>query len=112
MTPTMMTTRLLLSRTILAGPARTAALRAQQRTLSTTPARPTNNNNNTNNAGNGNPSYPAFSLNHISANPRVRYALAAALLGLGFVEGAAWMKFWPKIMGRDVEGEGEGEAGK
>ena len=54
-------------------------------------------------APNGNPSYPAFNLRHLSPNPRTRFWLAAGLLGLGFVEGAAWVKFWPKISGQEQE---------
>lgn len=54
---------------------------------------------------NSNPSYPAFSLKHISANPRIRFYLGAMLLGLATLEGAAWIKFWPKITGRDKSDE-------
>lgn len=42
-----------------------------------------------------------FSLKHLGVSRRTRFWLAAGLLTLGFIEGAAWVKFWPKITGRD-----------
>ena len=42
-----------------------------------------------------NPSYPPFSLKHISPNPRVRLALAAGLGVLAVAEGYMWIRYWP-----------------
>ncbi|KAL8392586.1 hypothetical protein RB595_002685 [Gaeumannomyces hyphopodioides] len=49
---------------------------------------------------------PAFSLKQLGLNPRMRYAIVALLLTAGFVEGASWVYFWPKIVG-NAEGEKE-----
>ncbi|KAL8418539.1 hypothetical protein RB594_001944 [Gaeumannomyces avenae] len=49
---------------------------------------------------------PAFSLKQLGLNPRMRYAMVALLLTAGFLEGASWVYFWPKISG-SAEGEKE-----
>lgn len=91
----------LVSRNIIASPALRTSFRSQ-RTFTKPSARL--NSTSANASANGNPSYPAFSLKHISANPTTRYLVAGGLLTLGFIEGAAWVKFGPKIMGTAEEG--------
>jgi len=86
----------LVSRNIIASPALRTSFRSQR-----TFTKPNARLNST--SANGNPSYPAFSLKHISANPTTRYLVAGGLLTLGFIEGAAWVKFGPKIMGTAEE---------
>ncbi|EJT80318.1 hypothetical protein GGTG_00319 [Gaeumannomyces tritici R3-111a-1] len=49
---------------------------------------------------------PAFSLKQLSPSPRMRYAIVALLLTTGFLEGASWVYFWPKVSG-SAEGEKE-----
>jgi hypothetical protein len=97
--------------TALRALSRTAPLRAlsqtQQKThLSTTSiyrnsAKPTNTTTNTN------PSYPSFSLKRIVPNPRLRLALGAGLVAMALGEGYMWVKFWPRITGKEGKGEGQ-----
>ncbi|EON99791.1 putative rep helicase protein [Phaeoacremonium minimum UCRPA7] len=51
----------------------------------------------------GNPELPKFSLKHLSANPRTRFWIGASIFVLGCIEGATWVKFWPKITGKKEE---------
>lgn len=83
----------------IAAPTLRSSIRTQ-RTFTTSSGRL----NTANTAANGNPSYPAFSLKHISANPTTRYLVAGGLLTMGFLEGAAWVKFGPQILGTAEEG--------
>jgi len=69
-------------------------------------ARPLRSASNPGRGGSDNVEIPAFSLKNISTNRRTRVYVAAALLTLGFIEGAAWMKFWPHIFGKEGK-EGE-----
>ncbi|KLU88544.1 hypothetical protein MAPG_07529 [Magnaporthiopsis poae ATCC 64411] len=46
---------------------------------------------------------PAFSLKQLGLNPRMRYAIVALLLTAGFIEGAAWVYFWPRVFGNSEE---------
>lgn len=49
---------------------------------------------------------PAFSLKQLGLNPRMRYTMVALLLTAGFIEGASWVYFWPRVFGNS-EGEKE-----
>lgn len=74
---------------------------------------PKANNPNTNHQGatGENPSYPRFSLNNISTNPRVRAALWAALAVFAVAESYVWVTYGPRIMGwggkEGIDGEGK-----
>ncbi|KAK3350104.1 hypothetical protein B0T25DRAFT_259197 [Lasiosphaeria hispida] len=60
-----------------------------------------------------NPSYPAFSLKSIVPNPRARMVFWGVFAVLATIEGLAWFKFLPKVMGREeaaVGGEGGSKA--
>jgi hypothetical protein len=71
------------------------------RALSSTAARLANNANT-----NGNPGeLPKFSLKQLTANPRTRIFLGLCLLTVGLAEGAAWIKFGPRVLGWDQEGK-------
>ena len=92
----------ILSRNILAGASRSPF--RPVRTFVATPARlNAGGSTDAGNPGNsaGNPSYPAFSLKHISPNRRTRILVASSIFALGCLEGATWVKFWPKIMGKE-----------
>ncbi|KAK0708328.1 hypothetical protein B0H67DRAFT_337253 [Lasiosphaeris hirsuta] len=48
-----------------------------------------------------NPSYPAFSLKSIVPNPRARMVFWGVFAVLATMEGLAWFKFLPKVMGKE-----------
>ncbi|KAJ9151141.1 hypothetical protein NKR23_g3232 [Pleurostoma richardsiae] len=48
-----------------------------------------------------NPSYPAFSLSGLGISPRGRVWLTTGIVLLACIETATWVKFWPKITGRE-----------
>lgn len=54
--------------------------------------------------GPGNPELPKFSLKHLSSNPRTRFWIGTSIFVLACIEGATWVKFWPKITGKKEEG--------
>jgi len=57
---------------------------------------------------NKNPSLPSFSFKDITSNRRTRGILIGCFVVLACLEGAAWLKFAPKIWnsGNDDEGSG------
>ncbi|KAH8904426.1 hypothetical protein BR93DRAFT_930465 [Coniochaeta sp. PMI_546] len=67
----------------------------QTRFLSSTAVRLTNTVNTAGNPG----ELPRFSLKQLGATRGTRIALALGLLTVGFVEGAAWVKFAPSLFG-------------
>lgn len=46
---------------------------------------------------------PALGLKQSGLSRQTRLWLAGSFLTLGFIEGAAWVKFWPKVTGRDQQ---------
>lgn len=70
--------------------------------LSTTSIYRNNNNNNHNANPNANPSYPSISLRRLIPNPRLRAAVYAGLGAMALAEGYMWVKFWPRITGKEV----------
>ncbi|KAK0641236.1 hypothetical protein B0T16DRAFT_393551 [Cercophora newfieldiana] len=66
------------------------------------------NTSNNNSAPTENPSYPAFSLKSIIPNPKLRVVFWVLLGVMAASESLMWIKYYPKIFGKD-KGEGEGE---
>lgn len=59
-------------------------------------------NSNSNANPNTNPSYPSISLRRLIPNPRLRAAVYAGLGAMALAEGYMWVKFWPRITGKEA----------
>lgn len=50
---------------------------------------------------------PKFSLQQLGISPRARFWIRVSLVTLALMEGATWVKIWPKITGSGQQGSSD-----